>query len=138
MFKTATKFLQMGSGLALFPRLECALAFSQIEPVPVVSVLYLTWAGFSCKSCRSETCDCAFATLRSFSIDCSLIQPADTPCFKRFFCPLFTLWHKASSQQFMLKQQVHHYQYLIFLKLGMFSWYKLLFFCFLFFNGEGV
>lgn len=133
MFKTATKFLQMGSGLALFPRLECALAFSQTEPVPVVSVLYLTWAGFSCKSCRSETCDCAFATLRSFSIDCSLIQATDTPCFKRFFCPFFTLWHKASNQQFILKQQVHHYQYLIFFETGYVQLVQVTLFFFFFF-----
>lgn len=85
MFKTPTKVLQMGSGLALFPGLECALACSQIEPVPVISVLYLTWAGFSCKSCRSETCDYAFAALHSFSIYCSLIKTSDIPWFKCFF-----------------------------------------------------
>lgn len=85
MFKTAAKVLQMGSGLALFPGLECALAFSQLEPIPVISVLYLTWAGFSCKSCRSETCDYAFDALHSFSIYCSLIKPSDIPWFKSWF-----------------------------------------------------
>lgn len=99
MFKTATKVLQMGSGLALFPRLECALAFSWIEPILVISVLCLTWAGFSCRSYRSETCDCAFAALHAFSIDCSLIQPADTPCFKSFFPPPLSLYALAQGRQ---------------------------------------
>lgn len=89
----------MGSGLALFPGLECALAFSQIEPIPVISVLYLTWAGFSCKSCRSETCDYAFAVLHLFSIYCSLIKPSDIPWFKSFFFPPLTLCSLAQGKQ---------------------------------------
>lgn len=92
MFKTATKVLQMGSGLALFPRLEYALARSQIELIPVISALCLTCAGFSCKSCRSETCACAFAAPHSFSTFCSLIQPADTPTFSKLFAFLCLCW----------------------------------------------
>lgn len=98
MFKTATKVLQAGSGLALFPRLECALASHQIEQVPGSAVLYLTWAGVSCQSCRAEPCECAFAALHLFSINCSLSQPADIPCFKSFFFFFFLSLHFGTRQ----------------------------------------
>lgn len=50
MFKTTTKVLHIGSGLALFCRLEYALAFSQIEQIPVICALNMTRAGFSSKT----------------------------------------------------------------------------------------
>lgn len=119
----------MGSGLALFPRLEYALAHGQIELIPAISALCLTCAGFSCKSCRSETCACAFAAPHSFSTVCSLIQPADTPTFSKLL--LFSVYAEEQGKQLKctLKQQVHPYQYLtdFFLEVGMFIWYKLRF-----------
>lgn len=81
MLKTATKVLHIGSGLALFCRLEYALAFGQIEQIPVICALSMTCAGFSSKTCGSETCDCVFAVLHSFSLVCSSIHLADAPMF---------------------------------------------------------